>query len=66
MGNRLEENCCIKCGNPLIEETPNSLHTCPTCTERVRKLAYDAISDRKNNVENKPRKIIHMGMLKKP
>ena len=58
MGNRLEEYCCVKCGNPLLELKPNAWHMCTTCTERTKKLIHDAVQDRKNSVENKPRKIL--------
>jgi len=54
----MEENCCIKCGNPLLEITPNAWHTCTVCTERIKKLVHNAVADRKNNVENKSRKIL--------
>ena len=65
MGNRLAENCCIKCGMPLIELVPNAWHMCTKCTERTKKLVYDAVLDRKKNIENKPRRILKVGSLKK-
>lgn len=56
MGNRLEENCCIKCGDPLLELNPNSWHMCTGCTERTKKLVHD-IRSNKTDVGRKPHKI---------
>ena len=64
MGNRLEENCCIKCGNPLIELEPNAWHTCTPCTERVKKLIYDAVSN-SGNKDEKALKRFKIGSLAK-
>lgn len=64
MGNRLEENCCIKCGNPLVGLVPNAWHMCTPCTERTKKLVHDAVSDRKS-IGSKPRKKLRIGSLKK-
>jgi hypothetical protein len=40
MGNRIENECCVACGNPLLYPF-NEYRTCRNCTEKIKKVIYE-------------------------
>ncbi len=50
--NRLEDNCCVNCGNPLISPKDAELSMCTSCQKESIQAAKKQIKNRKSRSGN--------------
>jgi len=47
MGNRMEDECCMGCGGPLLS-LETDLRLCAACEKKVKAKGKQMVKDRKN------------------
>ena len=63
MGNRIEDEQCVMCGDPLLYPF-NQIRTCSVCEKIALRVVYETKMRQNDKSKNKNRTVLHRGQLK--